>query len=301
MRRLYTAYNLVIESDIALPELVELENGAPSTADVIVRFGSASKDSLVDGRRVDYDLWADRSGIWLDIGTVARFLVQNGNRIWIEPYPEATEDSLRLFLLGSAFGAVLSQRDFLVLHGNAIRIGDQCMVCVGDSGAGKSTLAAGFMQRGFDVLADDVVPVDDQCRAIPGFPRIKLWQHAADQLNIDTSGLRRIRSDLDKYNLPVRHSFETKPVPIRWIYVLRNDEIEGVRFERIKGLDRFEPLLDNTYRFNFVEGMALTKAHLQRCGQLAGKIHLSRVTRARDGFALDELVDRLLLDMEEHP
>jgi hypothetical protein len=189
----------------------------------------------------------------------------------------------------------------LVLHGNAIRIGDRCMVCVGASGAGKSTLAAGFLRRGYALLADDVIPVDAGCRALPGFPRIKLWQDTADRLRIDTAGLRRIRPDLEKFNYPLASRFAGAPLPIRWVYILGSHPLPEIRVEAIRGLERFVPLRNNTYRVRFLEGMALRREHLQLCGKLAGRIHLTRITRSEHGFDLDALVDRILADVAANP
>jgi len=188
-----------------------------------------------------------------------------------------------------------------VLHGNAIRIGDACMVCVGPSGSGKSTLAAALMQRGHEILADDVVPVDDECRVLPGFPRLKLWEDAAGRLDIETAGLRRIRPDLEKFNYPVHDRYAGRPLPVRWVYILGSHHMSETLFEPIGGMDRFQPLRNNTYRVRFLEGMALKAEHLRLCGRLAGRVHLTRVTRPEHGFDLDALVGRILDDVAEHP
>ena len=47
-----------------------------------------------------------------------------------------------------------------VFHASAIRLGNQCALFLGDSGNGKSTLAALLMASGFNLVADDFVPVD---------------------------------------------------------------------------------------------------------------------------------------------
>lgn len=298
----HTAYNLSIASDIDLPELLpDRAESSALPADVRIRFADVQHQALVDAQQLGPFLWANRENLLLEVPHVARFLVQNGNAIAIDPAPGIDEDSIRVFLLGSAMGALLFQRGQLVLHGNAIRIGDQCMVCVGHSGAGKSTLAAGFMQRGYEVLADDVVPVDQACRALPGFPRIKLWRDVADQLQIDTRGLRRIRPNLEKFNYPLGRQFAGQPLPIRWVYALGSDNIDQIRFDPIQGMQRFLPLHNNTYRMRFLQGMALKPEHLQLCGRLAGKIRLARVTRPKAGFGLDALIDQLLADMAAHP
>ena len=298
----FTCYGLTIDSKLALPELLESDpsmEGQPP--DVTIRLGGVDQNGLPGGKQLGPFLWVTEESLWLQVPEVARFLVSNGNSITIDPAPGIDEDSLRVFLLGSALGALLFQRGYLVLHGNAVRIGDQCLVCVGHSGAGKSTLAAGFLQRGYEILADDVIPVDEHGRALPGFPRIKLWQDTADRLGIETGGLRRIRPEMEKFNYPLHDRFTDQPLPIRWVYILGSHHQSEIRFEKIRGLERFTPLRNNTYRVRFMEGMPLKTQHLQRCGQLAGRIHLTRVTRPDHGFELDNLIERILADIEAHP
>lgn len=298
----YTAYNLSIDSEIDLPELFPMHTSNAEPADVKIHFGSIAPEGLADGQQLGPFLWVTPVSLWLQVPQVARFLVSNGNAIRIDPEPGMDQDSIRVFLLGSVFGALLLQRGHLVLHGNAVRIGDQCMVCVGRSGAGKSTLAAGFLQRGYEILADDVVPVDSDCRAVPGFPRIKLWQDVADRLNIDTAGLCRIRPNLEKFNYPIALAADTPPLPIRWIYILgSNNVFQEFQIESIQGLQRFQPLRNNTYRVGFLDGMGLKAEHMKLCGQLAGSIRLARITRPNNGFMLERLIDRLLADISENP
>ncbi len=299
----YTCYGLALRSRIELPELQPLPTSSAhaNRPDINIRLGAVAAKGLGGGEQLGPYAWADSRSLWLRVPAVARFLVSEGRDILIDPEPGIDEDSLRVFLLGSAFGALLFQRGYLVLHGNAIRIGDQCLVCVGPSGAGKSTLAAGFLRRGYPVLADDVAPVDGECRALPGFPRIKLWRDVTHELAIDTSGLRRIRPNTEKFNLPVGSAETSAPLPIRWVYILGSDLVEGVQIEPINGVDRFQPLYHNTYRVGFLNGMALKTEHLSLCGKLAGQIRLARLTRPRSGFHLEPLIDAILADIASHP
>lgn len=295
----YSAYNLTIESELSLSELLPApEDLLP---DVLIRYGSINSTGLPEGKQLGPFLWVAHTDFWLQVPNVARFLVSNGSDILIDPEPGIDEDSIRVFLLGSAFGALLFQRGHLVLHGNAIRIGNQCMICVGHSGAGKSTLAAGFMQRGHPILADDVVPVDAQCNALPGFPRIKLWQDVADKLDINTQELRRIRPNMEKFNLSLATLGSDRPLPIRWIYILNSGHVDNIKIEPIVGMQRFQPLHSNTYRVRFLEGMALKPDHLKLCGKLASKIRLASITRPQSGFSLDQIIESILSDITENP
>lgn len=300
-QRLRHAYGLRIDSELDLPELQQAPPDSGGEPEVRIRLGAVKPDGLADARQLGPYLWAGPRQFWLQVPAVARFLVSDGSEILVDPEPGIDEESLRVFLLGSAFGALLFQRGLLVLHGNAIQIGDQAMVCVGHSGAGKSTLAAAFLQRGYRILADDVVPVDAQCRALPGFPRIKLWQDTASRMQIDTAGLQRIRPEMEKFNFPVMAQFADRALPVRWVYILRGENQPDIRFEPVDGMNRFLPLRANTYRVSFLKGMGLNGEHLRLIGQLAARIRLVRITRPDHGFELDALVDRILADIAANP
>ena len=300
MTEFYRAYGLCIASGPVLPEL---ETCAPpdGPADLEIVTGAVpdNPDPSEGWQAISPFVQVCEGRFWLKVPGVARFTVEHGRRVVVQPEDGIDAESVRVFLLGSVLGAVLFQRGFLVLHGNAIDIDGRAMVCLGPSGAGKSTLAAAFAARGHRILADDVVPVDADCAAVPGFPRIKLWQDSADRLEIGTGDLDRIRPELEKFNLPVRQSFCDTPLPIRWVYLLNPDNADTISLTPVSGMKRFQPLLANTYRRRFMEGMALRPEHLQRCGTLAGQVHLARVNRPRAGFDIDGLVDALLADMAQ--
>lgn len=299
MNYFYNCYDLAIESEMALSEMVASPD-RPKTVDARITQSAVNPDGLEGAEQIGPFMWATPTDLQLHVPDVARFLVSNGNSIVFDPAPGIDEDSVRVFMLGSALGALLFQRGYLVLHGNAVQIGDGCIICVGQSGAGKSTLAAAFMQRGYKLLADDVVPIDHNCLAIPGFPRIKLWQDAADKLEIDTSALTKIRPDMEKFNLPITDNFVSKPLPVKHIYILRSDDDEnGFSSTPIKGLQKFPALHANTYRQKFLDSMDLRPDHLNLCGKLAGQTPITRVVRPRLGFEVDQLVDHILADLSE--
>lgn len=295
---IHKAYGLRIRSDLELPELKSLQpDEGRSLAEVSVRLGILPNLDPLACPRFDLHTWANETSLRLSIPEVGSFLVRNGNEILIEPAPGIDEDSLRVFLVGSAFGALLMQRGLLVLHGNAIRVANHAMICCGDSGVGKSTLAAGFMLRDYAVLADDVVPVSSDAYAIPGVRRIKLWRDAAERLGISTASLHRVSPDIDKLHLPLKGQEDVTPLKIRWIYFLNSGPVNQVKIDPIDGLERFQPLHDNTYRLPFVDGLKLRGKHLAQCAQLASQVHLARVTRPEASFDLDALIEGLLKDM----
>lgn len=295
----YHYYGLTVSSDLPIPELIPLSDiPSDSNIDVKIARGKVSLDGLPDGNMVSNSVQATARQLWLSIPDVARFLISNGNEIIYEPIGNYDADSLRLYLLGSCTGALLYQRDFLILHGNAFQVGDGCVICVGGSGAGKSTLVASMMQRGHKIISDDVCPIDDQGRAVPGMPRIKLWQDSADKLNINTKDLKRVRPGLNKFNYPLGNAFCEELLPVRAIYILDSHEVSDFKVVNIEGMKRFLPLHNNTYRLAFLNGMHKKTQHLKQCSELAKHIHVRHLYRPKNAFLLDELGDCILADLE---
>jgi hypothetical protein len=70
-----------------------------------------------------------------------------------------------------------------VFHASAISRKNRCMLFLGDSGSGKSTASAILMANGFDLLADDFVPVDAQTSEVLHFPAaVSIKKNAFDHL-----------------------------------------------------------------------------------------------------------------------
>ncbi len=292
----YSCYGLVISSEIELPDLGDPI--ADATPDVVIRFGPlapppAGTDPL------PYGLWRAATSCGVDVPDVARYEAREGREVTIDPVEDADPRAVRLFLLGTVMGAVMMQRNHLVLHGNAIRIGEACAVVLGHSGAGKSTLAAEFDRRGYDVFSDDVVPVDASGRAIPGYPRIKLWDDALERLGVATDGLERINDEHEKYQLPLRRA-DLGPLPLRWIYILERHAGSETLTVPVHGAATFGLLHEHTYRNELVHGPEAVAAHLRQCADLVASARIVRVCRPVDTMTVTTTADTILADISNN-
>lgn len=291
----YELFGLRIASDLQLPGLSPGSDGTPF--DIEISRGPVTPDGFEVGASVGPFAHAADHTLWLQIPDVARYLVREGRQLVYEPAPDVDDDSLRVFMMGTCFGALLQQRGLLVLHGNAFEVGDGCAICVGPSGVGKSTLAARMMQRGHRVIADDVCPVDEEGRVVPGMARLKLWQEAAQELEITTGGLERVRPRMAKFAVPLGESFLARPAPVKAIYVLTPWNQDQFVVEDVSDIAKFQALRANSYRFRFLRGMGLGPRHLQQCSALASGTPVARISRPRAGFDIDGLADVILADL----
>ncbi|MEV4999694.1 hypothetical protein [Nocardioides sp. LML1-1-1.1] len=287
----FSCYGLVLDSELPLPELTP----APAAvADVVVRVGPVATPGPA-AVRVPLGMWVDGEATGVDVPEVGRFLAERGSLLTVQPYDGVDPATVRLFLLGTALGCLLVQRGLLVLHGNAFRVGSACAVVLGHSGAGKSTLAAEMHRRGLDVLSDDVVPVDATGHALPGFPRIKLWQDALDRLGVGSAGLARVRDEHDKFHVPIERA-ALAPLPVRWLYVL--DRHDGpLRLVPVRGAEVFNALHEHAYRNEVLVG-AHRRTHLVRSAALAATARLTRVDRPRGVDSVAASAEAILADID---
>lgn len=294
----YQLFGLRVRSALRLDELAAAaEVGA---ADVEISCGTleAPKDA-VPGYNVT------PAGTLLSIPQVGRYLIREGREIVVDPEPGASDRNLRVFLLGSAFGALLHQRGLLPLHANAIEIGGRAVAFSGHSGAGKSTIAGWFQDRGLRMLSDDVCVIgggdgEGPPLAFPGVPRLRLWRDALEESGRAAEDYPRSFDDRDKYDVPAAPGSGevAMPLPLERIYILARaeEEDEGPAIRRLSGVEAVDALVANTYRGGYVKMIGGTGAHLAQCLRIARSVPVFEARRVW-GFVS---FDRQAAMLEEH-
>ena len=250
----YWVFGLQVTSELSLPELY----AGAEPADVVIRRGPVP-DDLPDAQAHGV-LYQAAPGVFrLKVNGIARYLVTDGREIVVQADADADASAVRVFLLGSAMGALLLQRGILPLHTSAIESAGRCVAFAGNSGRGKSTLAAAFHGRGYRVLADDVLAVRDG-RGVPpmaysGSRELKLWADALDLLEIEADGLRRARPQVEKSCLPTGADAPPAPLPISHVYLLDPSNQDRLALEPVEGTGKLEVLVRHTYRGHYLEGL----------------------------------------------
>jgi len=296
----YRVHGLRVDSVLEFPELLP-GSGPP---DASIRYGDVPL-SLHDPLEQNAFFEAKPGHFLLKLDGIARFLVSEGKQILIDRSPDSRDDEIRLFLLGSALGALLHQRGVLPLHGSAIATEKGAVVFVGGSGNGKSTLAGVFQKRGYSVLADDVsvISFDDRKRAwvLPAYPQINVWEDAAQMLNRETASLPRVRPGVEKYGLRIRESFAQEPVALSSVYVIDLGKEQVGVVEAVRGLRKMQMFVEHTYRPMILGGLGRWRDHFKLAEMAANSAPVRRVMRCPDQPLSQRPADLLEEDFRARP
>lgn len=261
--------------------------GAESS-DVKILFGRVER--LPPGAAVEGSYFRVTSGetqlFWEDVGTIQ---VRGGCEIIVDPVPGVEEALLRLVILGPALGALLQQREHLVLHGSAVAIAGGAVAFLGDKGWGKSTVAGVFYSRGYSIAADDIVPVHvgTGCPVVhTGFPQLKLWPDTAVSLGYALETMPRLHSRLDKRAQRVDRGFSQAPLPLRAIYLLAQGEI--LRLEPLASRNALLELVRHSYRPELLRASGASW-HFLQCASIAKSTRIRYLRVPRSLSALPDL------------
>lgn len=294
----YFAFGLEIESQLPVPELLPGNPVLPSQISIQL---ADVPDSLSAPVFSGVRFQGSTNEFLLSVDNVAKYLVKNGNTILIKPLPNASEKDIRLFLMGSALGALIHQRGLLPFHGSSVIIHNKAVVFSGISGAGKSTLAATFVKKGFSLITDDVcvITLDQETNPIvhPGYPQMKLWADSLEKIGGKNENLTLVRDGIKKFSLPVRPHFHQTPEVLSGIYIISTKNTEGFRIETVKGIEKFNMLKNNTYRLNFIKGTGTTSSHFKHIEAMARHCFVKKIERPSKGFHLDGLCDLIEKDL----
>jgi hypothetical protein len=291
----YSIYDLTVASELECPLLFSHKK----PVDITIRLGAISSSCVPAG--LDKGIhFIGSNKVLLNVHDIGKYLISDGNDVLIEPDPNANEEMIRLFLLGSALGILLHQRGILPLHGSGIVHKDKAVLFLGASGIGKSTLAETFRRKGYEFLTDDVsalsFPSDASVKVFPAYPKINLTEEAARNFNIPTEGLPEAHPKHKKYSIPVADGFCPDAKSLARIYILHRARDKNISLATPSKIAAIPFLTHNTYRKHVIEKMGLQQRHLDQCAHLAKHYPVRLLSRPEDLSRLEELAEHLERD-----
>ncbi|WP_026889088.1 hypothetical protein [Clostridium beijerinckii] len=281
----YEVYGLKIKSDIELPELTQ-SNGLDYEINICI--GNTPIDvlkSIEQGR----NLYLDYKEIWFNIKSVGTYLIYDGNTIVIDKYINSDIEDVKAYLLGSALGLILFQRNTLAIHGGTVVINNRTLTIVGDSGTGKSTLTTALRLHKYLFMADDVSVISDNLMINSSYPQQKLCKDTMLKLGYKLSEFKRIDDDREKYKIPVvREEFISEPVKMGAICEIKIGNNEKIEIEEIKGKEKLITLINNIYRIELIKKRGIQPEYFKKCLKIAQSIKFYRMYRPQNKYTVDD-------------
>jgi len=298
----YTAYGLNIQSALPLPELVPQHGKADPARGrtcVFIRFGKVEHLPAQANGAPRY-LRATSQGVHFFYQDVGKFFVRHGDEIIVDPAPGVEEETLRLFILGPTLGILLHQRGLPVFHASAVAFpipqGDVpagAAAFLAPKGGGKSTLAAALHTRGYDLVADDLIALDDQGGRLlvrPGFPQFKLWPDAVKAIGESPELLPVLRPQFEKRAHRISQGFAQNSLPLRCVFLLDLGQTPEV--VPLSSREALLGVMPHWYgalgQGELLPGLGLDR-HMAECVQLVKKVPIYALKRPVSLAALTEV------------
>jgi len=295
---LYRVHGLNISSELECPSLEK----ATGKEDLFIRFGKVQHTSSVGKDFHGAFTALGKNTLCANIKGIAHYLVKEGREIIIERYPDADDDHVRLFLLGTMLGIILHMRGFLPLHACGIVHKGKAILFMGDSGVGKSTLTEAFRRKGYQLLSDDVCCVrigdDNRASIFPSIPGISLSLDSMDYFQLPKSEFKRGLHFKSKYVYPRNDSFSDKEVPLKQAYILKIHESDKIILKNPNKLEKAALLREETYRKLAIKKLGRFNYHLNQCVRLSKMMEMKVLHRPDEILRLPEIVTALEKDFQ---
>lgn len=292
--RFYRICGLSVGADLELPGLLGLAEQV-ATPDVVVRSGPVP--ATLDDASYTGPTWQIAGKHFLlSIPDVARFLLKEGREIVYELEAGGDISDVPIFVLGTAFGILLHQRDQIVLHASAVRVNGKAVLFCGHSGAGKSTLAAALAQHGYPLMNDDVCAIT----LVNGTPtvqsdgrQLKLWEQAIERLTLADRRGDRVRTRLEKFYVEPRE-VSSDPLPIGAVYALRETRPPHTTgIERPNVVDSALLLRRNAYRPLIVRRFEQKASYFHAAAAMANSAGIYYLTRELNFAKMPDVIAML--------
>ena len=295
----YLVCGLSVSSEFILPAYSIAGNAA---AEVTIRRGQVPVPCLNEQGSRLYEL-IDSSTMLFRAPGIVRFQIVDGKQIVVEVEESGSEEQAVSFLLSTAIGIVLHQRQLLVLHASAVTLNGQALAICGPSGVGKSTLAAALCQAGCHFVSDDISVIHQQVGGghllRPDGRQHRLWADSIAQLSLAGHQREVVRAGWDKFH--VNPAGNTLPVeaPLKAVIVLCPSVSQApAGISRLSGADAIALLDQNVFRRQIAAGMGRSAQLFAQIAGLISDVPILRFDRQTDFAGIRDDVRQVLEKLE---
>jgi len=225
----------VLSSNVPIPEL---EITSAEQPELTFRLYSHSKEFPASWVWLNYWYLSDGE-IWLAFAKLgAMYLLQfpelanfvvsiDAHTISCYPQEDIPWPTVRHLLLNQVIPIVLAHLGKTVLHASACAMPRGVVAFMGASGTGKSTLSASLGLRGYPVVTDDCLLIEEHDGVImsyTSYPGSRLWPESVAALLAEDPQLQPLAYYTDKRRLVYKQSPLSSPNLLSSVYILTQPE-----------------------------------------------------------------------------
>lgn len=213
---------------------------------------------------------------------------------------------VEIVLLGEIFSLWFELHGIPAIHASAVVIDDHAIGFLSSNKGGKSALAAALMEKGYPLLTDDILPIEERNGIFfgrPGYPRMRMWPDEADFFLGSHEDLEIVHPGYSKRRVPVGEkgfgSFYDDLIPIKALYIPeRYDPCNGVAFEAIPQKDAFIDMIRHSFSISIVEVLGLQVPRMKFFSHLVQNVPVRRLKYPQGLSLLSEVVESLVGDAQ---
>lgn len=273
-----------------------MQDTTDAPADVTISWGSLPAEVLeLNSERTDSEIiWARRQDeLCFRIPNIGDYHIKKDS-IKIRPIAAPDSHDIITFLLGSAFGYLMTFRNMVAIHGGAITKNGKGIIVTGESGAGKSTVTNALRTRGYDFISDDVCALSDNGKKMHinlAYPQAKLCRDAALKLGYDLSELIYINEDRDKFAVRLKDRYVPEGMDFDLLFEIVLSDDDKLSFAEIKGTEALKIIHENLYRANdLFQTTGVPPQYMMKCLKSASGAKVFKISRPREGDSLEEIL-----------
>jgi len=282
----YRIFDILIESNIPIPELPEVEQGEAS-----ISFQLSSNFSPDESQINWYHHWRLPNGeitiscarikedYFLRFPDLADFLIsQKGDQVRCFAVLGVSDESIRHLLVDQVIPRVVAHQGWIVLHASAIEVEGRVIAFLGESGWGKSTLATSFYEQGHHLLTDDCLLLKLEAGKIIGMPSYvssRLWSDSLEAVVSDKSSVHPVAHYSSKKRLifPDRLKSKLFQLPLTAIFVLappvESNELKEVTVEPLTGAQMIMEFVKHSFHLDVTDRDQIS-TQFKALGQVSG-------------------------------
>lgn len=295
----YQIYGLNIESDFILQGVYEITK--PEEIDVticreIVEEKYIKTMPLEDEMALGHGFVRhEKKWTCARFKEIAVFIIVNGNKIGYHLYKGYDPIRVNEILLNYCMSVVAYQRNMIMIHGSGINYNGETLIISGESGAGKSSLADEMLERGYKLMADDVVAIDQDegnIYAYPAYPMRKLCVDVLERKGIDKNNLIPIKDDeREKYGIILKDEYYPDKAVLGAMVIIRKGSVKNVIVEEVTGGDKLKYLTSNFIRKEIFNKVCDIKESIVKAIKMANNMHIYILTRPDNQITVQQQAD----------